>query len=84
VLETIDAWGRVRARQLRAEHIEQRKALEELLAKLDDRAISDQSLASAVIELQRQILEDMAQEERNELSSELFWDDTPRTGSEGG
>jgi CBS domain-containing protein len=84
VLETIDAWGRVRARQLRAEHIEQRKALEELLAKLDDQHVSDRTLASAVVEVQRQILEDMEQEERNELSNDLFWDDTRRTGSEGG
>jgi acetoin utilization protein AcuB len=84
VLETIDAWGRARARQLRSEHVEQRKALEAFLLKLDEQRPADASLAPAVIALLSKIFDDMAREERNELSHELFSDDGTRTASEGG
>jgi Hemerythrin HHE cation binding domain len=75
VLETIDAWGRVRANDLRREHALQRNALARALLILEQPNASAAGLAATIEDLLEEVRADMEREESELLRSELPMDE---------
>ncbi len=75
VLRRIDAWGDERARRVIEEHVEQRGALVDLLAELDDPSLSLERSARRVLEVVAAIEADMIHEEETVLHENLLRDD---------
>lgn len=74
-LTHIDAWGPVRAEQLRTEHAEQLQFLHTHVRTLENEAFSDAELALTASRLVELIRADMAHEEASILNAELLCDD---------
>ncbi len=75
LIESIDAWGPVRAETIRNEHREQRAILERASDEATSAAIPPRELAHAMIALVSDILADMVREEQDVLRSSLLRDD---------
>ena len=81
-LHDIDAFGPVRADQLRAEHERQCSALTTMLVSIDERR--DRELADEVLRLLDELRTDMAYEEGTLLHPDLLRDDPVVTDTEAG
>jgi CBS domain-containing protein len=84
LLETIDAWGPVRASQLRREHARQRLGLDRALLILEDETQAVLAQAASIEDLLRQIQEDIAQEETELLGSDVLKEELVAASAEGG
>lgn len=73
-LESLDAWGPVRARQLREEHADQLSRLRTYAHALRRRSQSGTDLAASAWELVALLREDMQHEEENVLCAGLLTD----------
>jgi iron-sulfur cluster repair protein YtfE (RIC family) len=77
-LETLDAWGKVRAEQMRADHAEQGLVLTSYLTTLEQLASSDRSgkvLSALISRLVESLRSDMRAEEEGVLRADLLRDD---------
>lgn len=84
VLETIDAWGPVRARDLRREHALQRNALKRALQVLEQPKASAAGLAASIEDLLNDLQLDMEREEAELLRSDLLLDEMITMNTSGG
>jgi acetoin utilization protein AcuB len=85
VLETIDAWGHVRAKSLRQEHVAQRLSLQRALQAVSEEApASSAMLAASVEDVLLDIFRDMEREEAEVLTSDLLSDDITRPSADAG
>jgi hypothetical protein len=85
VLETIDAWGQVRATNLRQEHVAQRLALQRALQAVSEAGPASTALLAASIEdVLLDILRDMEREEDDVLSRELLSDEITQPCTDAG
>lgn len=84
VLETIDAWGKVRANELRREHTVQRLALSRALSALAEEEPCAAVLAASIEDVLLDVLKDMEAEEREMLSEELMSDDISQPAANSG
>jgi CBS domain-containing protein len=74
VLESADAWGRVRADGLRREHAEQTHALELGLKTLGDATLSPRALAEGVTRMVHMLRTDLELEEETLLNARVLQD----------
>ncbi len=74
VLESLDAWGPVRAQQLREEHTDQLRRVRVYAQALRRRTQSGAELAAAAWELVMLLREDMQHEEESVLCADLLSD----------
>lgn len=84
VLESIDAWGGVRARELRREHVLQRRGLLRALEQLELPSPSLAALAASIEDLLHEVHLDMEREEAELLRSDLLLDEMITVNTSGG
>lgn len=73
-LEQLDAWGKLRAERLRADHEEQRAMVDEWLSVLDGNCDSGDEVAAIVQTLLSHLRRDMQEEEETLLRADLLVD----------
>jgi acetoin utilization protein AcuB len=85
VLETIDAWGPVRAKNLRQEHVAQRTSLQRALQEVAEVGPASMAVLAAGLEdVLLDILKDMDREEQDVLDRELLSDEITQTSADAG